>query len=75
MKQQFDAILTGTDSPIDGIVNKITSDDFVNAYEFKSIDNSLHLLIAKNEKGKWQRIAGTEPYLSSWVEELVQQIV
>ncbi len=75
MKQQFDAILTGTDSPIEGIVNKLSFDGYDDAYEFKSIDNSLHLLIAKNEKGKWQRIAGTEPYLSSWVEELAQQIV
>ncbi|MDF2433806.1 MAG: hypothetical protein JWP44_3437 [Mucilaginibacter sp.] len=75
MKQQFGAILTGSDTPVDGIVNKIIFDGFDNAYEFESIDNSLHLIIAKDENGNWQRIAGTEPYLSSWVDELADQIV
>jgi hypothetical protein len=75
MKQQFEAILTGSDTPVDGIVNKINFDGFDNAYEFESIDNSLHLIIAKDDDGKWIRLAGTEPYLSGWVDELVQQIV
>jgi hypothetical protein len=75
MKQQFAAILTGSDSSVDGIVNQINFDEFSNAYEFKSIDNSLHLIVAKNDDGKWVRLAGTEPYLSSWVDELAQQIV
>ncbi|ASU34494.1 hypothetical protein [Mucilaginibacter xinganensis] len=75
MKQQFEAILTGSDSAVDGIVKQITFDGYPNAYEFESIDNSLHLIIAKDEDGKWVRLAGTEPYLSSWVDELSQQIV
>jgi hypothetical protein len=75
MKQQFEAILTGSDCPIDGVVNKISFDGFESAYEFESIDNNLHLIIAKDDSGKWQRIAGTEPYLPVWIDELVQQIV
>jgi hypothetical protein len=75
MKKQFEAILTGSDTPIDGIVNQISFDGFDNAYEFESIDNSLHLIIAKDDDGKWVRVAGTEPYLSGWVDQLVQQIV
>ena len=75
MKQQFEAILTGSDSPVDGIVSQIDFDGFSNAYEFESIDNSLHLIIAKDDDGKWVRLAGTEPYLGSWVDELVQQII
>ncbi len=74
MKKQFEAVLTGSDTPIDGIVNQINFDGF-DAYEFESIDNNLHLIIAKDDDGKWIRIAGTEPYLSGWVDELVQQIV
>ena len=75
MKQQFEAILTGSDSPVEGIVNQVDFDGFLNAYEFRSIDNSLHLIIAKDDDGKWVRLAGTEPYLSSWTEELSGQIV
>jgi hypothetical protein len=75
MKLQFEAILTGSDSPIDGVVRQITFDGYPGAYEFESIDNSLHLIIAKDDDGKWVRLAGTEPYLSSWLDELVKQIV
>ncbi|MDB5018191.1 MAG: hypothetical protein JWQ84_3023 [Mucilaginibacter sp.] len=75
MKQQFGAILSGSDTPVDGIVNRVNFDGFDDAYEFESIDNSLHLIIAKDGDGNWQRIAGTEPYLSSWVNELADQIV
>ncbi len=75
MKQQFEAILTGSDASYDGIVNQITFDGFASAYEFESIDNSLHLIIAKDDDGKWVRLAGTEPYMSSWVDELAQQII
>jgi hypothetical protein len=75
MKQQFGAVLTGSDTTVDGIVNKISFDGYAAAYEFESIDNSLHLIIAKDENGNWQRVAGTEPYLSSWVDELVNQIL
>ncbi|WP_428329570.1 hypothetical protein [Mucilaginibacter sp.] len=75
MKQQFEAMLTGSDATVDGVVSKITFEGYENAYEFESIDNNLHLIIAKNEDGKWVRLASTEPYLSGWVDELVQQIV
>ena len=68
-------MLTGSDSAVDGIVHIINFDGFDNAYEFESIDNSLHLIIAKDDDGKWLRLAGTEPYLSGWVDELAQQIV
>jgi len=75
MKQQFEATLAGSDTPVNGIVSKINFDGFEDAYEFESIDNSLHLIIAKDDDGKWLRLAGTEPYLSEWVTELVDQIV
>jgi hypothetical protein len=75
MKQQFAAILSGSDSLVDGIVKKIDFDGFPDAYEFESIDNSLHLIIAKDDDGRWIRLAGTEPYLGSWIEELARQIV
>ncbi len=75
MKQQFEAVLSGSDSPVDGIASKLDFDGYEDAYEFESIDNSLHLVIAKDRDGKWQRVAGTEPYLSAWVEELAEQII
>lgn len=75
MKQQFEATLTGSDMLVDGIVSKINFDGFDDAYEFESIDNNLHLIIAKDDKGKWLRLAGTEPFLPVWVDELAKQIV
>jgi hypothetical protein len=75
MKQQFEATLTGSDTPIYGIATKTSFDGYDNAYEFKSIDNSLHLIIAKDDNDQWQRIAGTEPFLPVWINELVKQIV
>ena len=75
MKQQFDAMLSGSDTPVDGIVSHLNFDGYEDAYEFKSIDNSLHLTIAKDEDGNWQRVAGTEPYLAEWVDELAGQII
>jgi hypothetical protein len=74
MEQQFDAILTGSDSPVEGIVTQSNSDNFGQCWDFKSIDGTLHLVIAKDEKGRWTRVAGTEPYLSGWVDELAEQI-
>ena len=73
MENQFDAILTGSDSPVEGIVGQTTFDGQP-AWEFRSIDETLHLVIAKNEKGRWERVDGTEPYLSGWVDELAEQI-
>lgn len=75
MEQQFDATLTGTDNLIEGTARQVTHSGYANAYEFKSIDETLHLVIAKDEDGEWIRIDGTEPYLSSWVDELAEQAV
>lgn len=75
MEQQFDATLTGTDSEIDGIAQQVTRPGYPNAYEFKSIDETLHLVIGKDRDGEWIRLDGTEPYLSSWIDELAEQAV
>jgi hypothetical protein len=75
MKQQFEAILTGTDTLVDGLAGKIDYAGYDNVWEFKSIDGEVHLVIAKDDEGNWVRIAGTEPYLSSWVDELAEQTV
>jgi hypothetical protein len=74
MEQPFSAILTGSDSPIAGIVKQTSCFGSKNTWQFNSIDDSLHLVIAKDENGHWQRITGTEPYLSGWTDELAQQI-
>jgi hypothetical protein len=70
MEQQFEAVLTGTDTPVNGIVTQLNS----GVYEFNALDESLQLTIARNEDGHWTRIAGSEPYLSGWVDELAEQI-
>ncbi len=72
--QQFAATLCGTDSRIDGIVNKMNIDGYQKAYQFKSIDDTLHLTIGLDNKGHWHRVAGTEPYLTGWTDELVEQL-
>jgi hypothetical protein len=72
MKKQFETTLTGPDSPVDGIVSQVNDDG--SAWEFNSIDGSLDLVIAKDEDGNWERIDGTDPYLSSWVDELAEKI-
>jgi hypothetical protein len=74
MKEQFEATLTGTDGPVDGVVNPVNFKNYSQAYEFKSWDGTLHLVIATDNKGRWQRIDGTEPYLSGWVDELAEQV-
>ena len=74
MKEQFEATLTGTDGPVDGVVNPVNLKNYPQAYEFKSLDGTLHLVIATDNKGRWQRIDGTEPYLSGWVDELAEQV-
>ncbi|HTD39194.1 MAG TPA: hypothetical protein VK671_01150 [Mucilaginibacter sp.] len=74
MKQQFETTLTGTDGLIDGIVTPLNLKNYTQAYEFKSLDETLHLVIALDNKGKWQRIDGTEPYLSGWLDELAEQV-
>jgi hypothetical protein len=70
MEQQFEAVLTGTDTTVNGIVTQ-KSDGI---YEFSALDESLQLTIARNEHGHWERIAGSEPYFSGWVDELAEQI-
>lgn len=75
MEQQFEATLTGTDSSIDGVAQQVNRAGYNEAYEFKSLDETLHLVIAKDADGEWIRIDGTEPYLSSWIDELAAQAV
>ncbi|HVV55745.1 MAG TPA: hypothetical protein VHC47_10490 [Mucilaginibacter sp.] len=74
MEEQFEAILTGSDNLIDGIVTPIHYAQHGIAYEFKSLDGTLHLVIARDKKGDWIRVDGTEPYLSSWIDELAEQV-
>jgi aryl-alcohol dehydrogenase-like predicted oxidoreductase len=72
MENQFEATLTGSDSPIEGTVNTVNDNGL--AYEFLSYDGTLHLIIAKDADGHWTRIGGTEPYFTGWVGELAEQI-
>ncbi|MFD2146511.1 hypothetical protein [Mucilaginibacter antarcticus] len=74
MEQQTEAMLTGTDGPVSGTITHITYGEHRNAYRFDSVDNTLHLVVIPNDTGNWQRIAGSEPYLSGWVDELAEQI-
>ena len=74
MKPSFNATLTGSDSAITGIASQTSSFGSNDTWQFNSIDDSLHLVIAKDEDGNWQRITGTEPYLSGWTDELAEQI-
>lgn len=67
---EFNATLTGSDGKVNGMVKHLPN----GVYRFTSIDESLLLVIAKDAGGEWQRIDGTEPYFSSWVDELVEQI-
>jgi len=72
MRKQFEINLTGPDGKIDGIAQQLSDDRSV--WEFKSIAGDLQLVIAKDETGNWERISGTEPYLSSWIDELADQV-
>ncbi|MET3979880.1 hypothetical protein ABIB62_002778 [Mucilaginibacter sp. UYP25] len=69
MEQQFEAVLTGTDTPVNGVVTQNNG-----TYEFKALDETLQLTIAKDADGNWERVGGSEPYLSGWVDELAEQI-
>jgi hypothetical protein len=73
MEQKF-AILTGTDGPVNGIIKQIKHNGFKDAWQFNSVDGALHLIIVKDETGKWQKIDGTEPSLFGWIDELAEQI-
>lgn len=70
MEQQFDAVLTGSDSDVNGIVTKLDN----GSYEFNSLDGSLQLVIARDADGNWERIAGTDPYFTGWIGQLADQI-
>ncbi|RYZ97406.1 MAG: hypothetical protein EOP47_21720 [Sphingobacteriaceae bacterium] len=74
MGELFEATLTGSDDTIEGVVKQTEYGDLGRAYEFTSIDNTLHLIIAKDDDGKWIRVAGTEPYFSGWVDQLIEQV-
>ncbi|MFB9844736.1 hypothetical protein [Mucilaginibacter ginsenosidivorans] len=74
MEEQFEAFLTGSDNLVDGIVTPIHYAQYGRAYEFKSIDGTLHLVISRDKRGKWVRVDGTEPYFSGWVDELAEQV-
>ena len=72
--ETFETTLTGSDGTVDGIVTSVNNPSFKNVYEFTSLDDSLHLTIAKDADGKWVRVAGSEPYFSGWVDELADHI-
>jgi len=73
MKTPIDVTLTGSDSPIEGIATPVTYGGR-EAYDFLSTDETLHLTIARDDNGEWQRVAGTDPYFSGWVNELAEQV-
>lgn len=74
MEQQFKASLTGTEGPVVGTIKPTHFGGYDKAYQFDSIDDSLHLVIALDQEGNWQKVAGTEPYLFGWVDEMTEQI-
>lgn len=74
MSTAIEVTLTGSDNPIEGLAQAIKYPGFTAAYEFLSTDETLHLIIARDADGKWIRVAGTDPYFSSWVAELTGQV-
>lgn len=70
----FETNLTGTDGQIEGLVSSTVESEVGKQFIFSSFDDSLTLVIAKDETGKWKRISSTEPYLSGWADELGEQI-
>ncbi|WP_448699127.1 hypothetical protein ACFGVR_19435 [Mucilaginibacter sp. AW1-3] len=68
--EAFETTLTGSDGNIAGVVTQLSKE----AYQFISIDGALHLTVTKNEDGKWIRLAGSEPYFSGWVDELIEKV-
>jgi hypothetical protein len=73
MRTNFETTLTSVEGPIDGIVQQMNDD--ASAWEFKSIDGTVYLSLVRDGEGNWMRVDGTEPYLSSWTEELAKKIV
>ncbi|WP_342644293.1 hypothetical protein [Mucilaginibacter sp. CSA2-8R] len=74
MEQQFDAVLTGSDSSVEGIATMINYPGYNRAYEFSAIDGTIQMLIVQDPNGQWHRVSGSEPYFAGWVDELVEQI-
>lgn len=74
MEEEFETTLSGTDGEIDGIVSYLTFPKAGNGYEFNSLDGTLKIQIVKDVQGKWFRSGGTEPFLSGWVDELIDKI-
>jgi hypothetical protein len=72
MRKQFETTLAGDEGPVDGIVNQINDEG--SAWDFKSIDGTVHVDIARDIDGNWMRVGGTKPYLSSWTEELAKKV-
>jgi len=73
MKTPIDVTLTGSDTPVEGIASPVVYEG-QNAFEFKSTDETLHLIIARDNDGQWQRVGGTYPYFAGWVDELGEQV-
>jgi hypothetical protein len=73
MRRQFETKLGSADGPVDGVVHQLNDEG--SAWDFRSIDGTIHLVIARDSEGNWIRADGTEPYLSSWTEELVKKVV
>jgi hypothetical protein len=73
MRTNFETILNSAEGPIDGIVQQMNDDG--SAWEFKSIDGTVYLAIIRDIEGNWMRADGTEPYLSSWTEELADKVI
>jgi len=73
MRINFETTLTSVEGLIDGIVQQMNDD--ASAWEFKSIDGTVYLAVVRDSEGNWMRVDGTEPYLSSWTEELAKKIV
>ncbi len=73
MEQGYDVTLTGSDGPVEGVANKLNNTGYAEAYEFKSVDETIHLVVAK-DNGQWVRIGGTDPYFTGWADELLEQV-
>lgn len=74
MENAFDVKLTGSDTTVEGIAQAISYAGYSQAYEFKATDETIHLVIGRNANGEWERIAGTDPYFSGWIDELAEQV-
>jgi hypothetical protein len=68
------ATLTGSDTPVEGLARQIILPGYTDVYDFLSTDETLHLVIGRTANGDWERLDGTDPYFSGWVDELAEQI-